>query len=868
MVFSGVRIPRMNAVAEWWVRTPSSHGTASNGCRPLDPSVASTLPDEYARPDRDHSGVGEVTGDKFSDSSTVRRIQLGARLRELRVVKGLSREEAGYTIRASESKISRMELGRISFKERDIADLLTLYGVDDPIEQARLLTLARKANEPSWWHAYGDVLDSWFHNYLALERAAELVRTYEVQVVPGMLQTENYARAVIRLGHGTAGPEEIDRRTKLRMTRTELLNRSDGPRVWTVLDEAVLRRPVGGREVMREQIEALLESCRRSNVCIQVMPFDRGGHSAFGGSFSILRFPFEDLSDIVYIEHLTSGLYLDKAEDIDRYAATFSRLSTDAEPPSRTPDILSSVLADLRNSSTSGVTHAHGERAGGAKGDFRAPVRKAAEPRREPRRVLAGRPPAQAPDGSEIGLLPGLRPHQSEALAAIEAAIAAGHSRMGVVLTPGSGRSTVIAHLLGLLLEEGHARRPIYLTSRAALAAQMAEVIRSRSLGDDGPLGSRFAVQLLTPGTVPSAEPGTITVTNTLVFRALQESPPFDLVVTDDLDAGRPGAGAETAGLIDRLDATVIAFSSVPPAGDEAAKTLIFRYDLRDAIADGVLSYPPMWTPVDVGGKWPDFDARDPVHGERRVILNGVYDDRAAIERLATELDAAGVRVAAEAADTLPDAAAGDVLVAVLSPNSVKTPLLDDYLTGSLERRGVDIVPAVIEFCAVPSSISSRFPVDVTAGIDGLLRRLQASAMLNVGRLPAARFERLVADVMTRLGFSLSTPASSWSADHGADLVATFQDPDRFGIATPYLVQVKQAQASLRDIRKLAGVVRDAGMPWRGMIVTRSQLTSVAETQLARLPDDGLDIQVVDGPRLRSLLLRYPDLIAGYFHAG
>jgi transcriptional regulator with XRE-family HTH domain len=811
--------------------------------------------------------VGEVTGDKLSDSSTVRRIQLGARLRELRVVKGLSREEAGFTIRASESKISRMELGRISFKERDIADLLTLYGVDDPIEQARLLTLARKANEPKWWHAYGDVLDSRFQNYLDLEQAAELIRTYEIQYVPGILQTEDYARAMIRLGHDTAGSEEIDRRTKLRMIRTELLNHPDSPHMWMVLDEAVLRRPVGGRDVLRRQIEALLESCQRPNVRIQVMPFDRGGRAS-GGSFSILRFPFEELSDVVYIEQLTSGLYLDKGEDVDRYAAAIGQLFVDAELPSRTPDILRSVLADLRNSSPSGVTHAQAERAGGAEGDLTEPARKTADPSREPRRVLAGRAPAQAPDGSEIGLAPGLRPHQSEALAAIEAAIAEGHSRMGVVLTPGSGRSTVIAHLLGLLLEEGHARRPLYLTSAAALAAQMAEVIRSRSLGEDGPLGRPFAVQLLTPDAVPSTEPGTITVASFSAFRALYESLPFDLVVTDDLEVGHPGAAAETAGLIDRLDATVIAFSSVPPTAGEAAETLIFRYDLRDAIADGVLSYPPTWMPVDVGGRWPDFDAQDPVHGERRVILNGVYDDRAAIRRLATELGAAGVRVAAEASDMLPEAAAGDVLVAVLSPNSVKTPLLDDYLTRSLERRGVDIVPAVIEFCAAPSSISSRFPVDVTAGVDGLLRRLQASAMLNVARLPAARFERLVADVMTRLGFSLSTPASSWSAGHGADLVATFQDPDRFGIATPYLVQVKQTQASLRDIRKLAGLVRDAGVPWRGMIVTRSQLTSVAETQLARLPDDGLDIQVVDGPRLRSLLLRYPDLIASYFHAG
>lgn len=809
-----------------------------------------------------------MTGDKFSDSSTVRRVQLGVRLRELRLAKGLSREEAGYRIRASESKISRMELGRIGFKERDIADLLALYGVDDPIEQARLLTLARKANEPSWWHAYGDVLGSWFHNYLDLERAAELIRTYEVQFVPGILQTESYARAVISLGHEAAGREEIDRLTNVRMTRAKLLNRPDSPRIWTVLDEAVLRRRIGGREVMREQVEALLESSGRQNVLLQVVPFNSGGNFASGGSFTILRFPFEELSDVVYVEHLTSALYLDKNDEVEHYNKAFARSLIAAEPPSRTPDLLRSILADMRNSSMRRLTDTRAERAGGSDGDLHEPARKTADPRREPRRVLAGRPPPLAPDGSEIGLAPGLRPHQSEALAAIEDAIAVGHPRMDIVLTPGSGRATVIAHLLGMLLEEGHARRPLYLTSRAILADQMADFIRSRSLGEEGPLGNRFPVQHLEPGTVPSAEPDTITVTNTSVFLALEETPRFDLVITDDLDAGRQEADAKTAGRIDRLNATVIAFRSVPPTGEEAAETLIFRYDLRDAIADGELSYPPLWAPADVGGRWPDFDPHDPIHRGRRVVLNGVDDDRVAIQRLARELGTAGVRVVSEVSDALPDAAAGDVLVAVLSPNSVKTPLLDDYLTRSLERRGVDIVPAVIEFCAVPSSISSRFPVDATVSIDGLLRRLQASAMLNIGRLSATRFEQLVADVMARLGFSLSATSSSRSPDHGADLVATFQDPDGFGIATPYLVQVKQTQASLRDITKLTGLVREAGVPWRGMIVTRSQLTSVAETQLARLPDDGLDIQVVDGPRLRSLLLRHPDLIAGYFHAG
>jgi transcriptional regulator with XRE-family HTH domain len=285
--------------------------------------------------------------DRETGGSTVRRLQLGAHLRALRLAKGVSREDAGYRIRASESKISRMELGRVGFKERDVTDLLVLYGVEDPAEHERLLALTRQANSPSWWHTFGEVLDTWFTNYLDLEQAAELIRTYEVQFVPGLLQTEAYARAVIRLGHNTATRDEIDRRTKLRMARKRLLDGTDAPRLWAVLDEGVLRRLIGGPEVLREQIEALLEACEHPNIRLQVMPFASGGHAAAGGAFSILRFPHIELSDVVYIEHLTSALYLDKQDDVDHYAAAIGRLFIEAEPPGRTPDFLRGVLADL-----------------------------------------------------------------------------------------------------------------------------------------------------------------------------------------------------------------------------------------------------------------------------------------------------------------------------------------------------------------------------------------------------------------------------------------------------------------------------------------------------------------------------------------
>ncbi|HET6532433.1 MAG TPA: helix-turn-helix transcriptional regulator [Actinoplanes sp.] len=274
-------------------------------------------------------------------------MQLGARLRSLRLAKGLTRDQAGYAIRGSESKISRMELGRVAFKERDVTDLLRLYGVDDEAEHQRLLELTREANSPGWWHAYGDVLTSWFQNYLDLEQSAELIRTYEVQFVPGLLQTDAYARAVIMLGHGTATAVEIDRRAKLRMARKQLLDRTDPPRLWAVIDEAVLRRQIGGRAVLREQIAYLIEMTRMPQVRLQVIPFTSGGHAAAGGAFTILRFPNAEVPDVVYIEHLTSGLYLDKPEDVDHYAAAMGRLFIEAEPPNRTPDLLRAALRDL-----------------------------------------------------------------------------------------------------------------------------------------------------------------------------------------------------------------------------------------------------------------------------------------------------------------------------------------------------------------------------------------------------------------------------------------------------------------------------------------------------------------------------------------
>ncbi|OJF11663.1 helix-turn-helix domain-containing protein [Couchioplanes caeruleus] len=275
--------------------------------------------------------------------SLVLRIRLGAQLRHLRKRREITREAAGWEIRASESKISRMELGRVPFKERDVADLLAFYGVPED-ERDDLLTLARQASTPGWWQEFADVVPPWFLAYLGLEEAAALIRSYEVHFVPGLLQTGDYARAVIARGHAGLPATEIDRRLALRLGRQRVLHRANPPQFWTVMDETVLRRPVGGRAVMRGQLEALIKAADLPNVRIQVAPLGAASHAHAGLPFAILRFAEPELSDIVYIEQLTSALYLDKPNDVDHYFETMERACVAAEPPDRTPAMLRAIL--------------------------------------------------------------------------------------------------------------------------------------------------------------------------------------------------------------------------------------------------------------------------------------------------------------------------------------------------------------------------------------------------------------------------------------------------------------------------------------------------------------------------------------------
>jgi len=272
---------------------------------------------------------------------------LGAQLRRLREAREITTEQAAEAIRGSHSKISRMEHGRVGFKDRDVSDLLTLYGVTDPGERASLLALAREAGNPGWWHDFGDLLPHWFEPYISLEAAASVIRNYEVQFVPGLLQSPSYAREVIRLGYATIREEELTRRVDLRLGRQRLLSKPTAPRFWAALDEAVLRRPIGGPEVMREQVKHLITMAANPAVTLQIVPFHVGGHSAAGGPFSILRFAEPELSDVVYLEQLTSALYIDKPTEVDRYLEVMERLCVQAETAADTITLLEKIHDEM-----------------------------------------------------------------------------------------------------------------------------------------------------------------------------------------------------------------------------------------------------------------------------------------------------------------------------------------------------------------------------------------------------------------------------------------------------------------------------------------------------------------------------------------
>jgi transcriptional regulator with XRE-family HTH domain len=285
--------------------------------------------------------------DPAASGPTALRIVLGSQLRHLREDHGITCEAAGEVIRASASKISRLEHGRVGMKQRDVADLLTLYHVTGEAERAEVLRLAREAARPGWWHQYGEVLPGWFEFYVGLEAAASRIRVYEVQFVPGLLQTPEYARAVMRAGHAAAPDDEISRRVSLRMKRQQILSRPGGPKLWAVVDETALRRRLGGPGVMEAQLDRLIELAAEPNIALYVVPLQTGYHAAAAGSFSILRFAAPELPDVVYLEQLTSALYLDKRRDVDRYSAVMDQLCVQAERRVPTTEVLARIRDQL-----------------------------------------------------------------------------------------------------------------------------------------------------------------------------------------------------------------------------------------------------------------------------------------------------------------------------------------------------------------------------------------------------------------------------------------------------------------------------------------------------------------------------------------
>jgi transcriptional regulator with XRE-family HTH domain len=279
-------------------------------------------------------------------SPTVRRRRLALELRRLREAARLTCEEVAEHLECSASKISRVETGRVSVSPRDVRDMLELYGV--PAEQREsLVQLARDSRQKGWWHAYSDTMQPQMATYIGLESAASEIRIYEVSLIPGLLQTEDYARAVIKAGMVNSPAEDIERRVSLLMARQPAVVRDDPPKVWAVLDEAALRRRVGGSGLMRLQLEHLLAQAALPNVAVQVIPFAGGAHPAMGRPFIILVFPERVDTDVVYLEDLTSALYLEDVAEVDRYNVFFNHLRATALSFDDSAALITSVLKEM-----------------------------------------------------------------------------------------------------------------------------------------------------------------------------------------------------------------------------------------------------------------------------------------------------------------------------------------------------------------------------------------------------------------------------------------------------------------------------------------------------------------------------------------
>jgi transcriptional regulator with XRE-family HTH domain len=285
----------------------------------------------------------EIAERRSGGAPTVLRLVLGKRLRGLREKAGLSYEQAARTLDVTHATIRRMEKAEVGLRIPYVEKLLRLYEIPES-EAEGFLSMARQGNEPGWWRSYRDVLPDWFSAFVSLEGEAVMIRAYEPHYVPGLLQTEEYARAVLRAGMPKASAEVIERAVMLRTERQKLLARPDPPLLWVVMDETVLRRPVGGPGVMRNQVAALIEAAKKPNVLLQVMPFAAGVHPAMYGPFHIFRFQIPELPDIVCSENLRDADYLDRFEDVSVFLEALDRMCAQAEPPQNTDGILARIL--------------------------------------------------------------------------------------------------------------------------------------------------------------------------------------------------------------------------------------------------------------------------------------------------------------------------------------------------------------------------------------------------------------------------------------------------------------------------------------------------------------------------------------------
>nr|WP_238431273.1 helix-turn-helix transcriptional regulator [Streptomyces cavernae] len=277
---------------------------------------------------------------------TVLRMVLGKRLRQLREQAGVSYEDAARVIEVTPLTVRRIEKAEVGLRIPYVRELLHTYGVP-AAETDDFLSMAREANKPGWWYKYRDVLPDWFSAYVSLESEATVIRLYEPHYVPGLLQTHEYAAALMHVGFPNESKEDIDRRVALRLKRQDLLAKPDSPAIWAVLDETVLRRPVGGAEVMRAQIDRLIEVLDLPKVRIQIMRFDAGAHPGAFGPFHYFRFGFSELPDVVYTENLSGAVYVDQPDDVVAYLEVLDRMSVQAEPVAKTRAILGELRKEL-----------------------------------------------------------------------------------------------------------------------------------------------------------------------------------------------------------------------------------------------------------------------------------------------------------------------------------------------------------------------------------------------------------------------------------------------------------------------------------------------------------------------------------------